>query len=314
MPVERAPAKVPRIVSLIASATEIVFGLGMGEYLVGRSHECDFPPSVLLLPVCTAPKFAVSGSSREIDRGVKDTLREAVSVYDVFDSVLEQLRPTHVITQSQCDVCAVSLRDVERAVAARIPSRPEVVSLQPNSLWDVWNDIRHVAESLGIETRGEDLVKTLQSRMASVSGRALSAGEHPRVACLEWLEPLMAAGNWVPELVEMAGGANLFGETGRHSPRMTWEQLLERDPEVIVAMPCGFEMTRTEGEMYWLKDRPEWPALSAVKNGRVYVTDGNQYLNRPGPRLVESLQILAELLHPLKFQPSFRGAGWREFW
>jgi len=302
-----------RIVSLIASATEIVYGLGMGEYLVGRSHECDFPAPVLRLPVCTAPKFAVSGSSQEIDRRVKETLQDAVSVYEVFDNVLEQLRPTHIITQSQCDVCAVSLRDVERAIAARIPGRPKVVSLRPNSLSDVWNDIRDVAGSLGVEPRGEQLVKTLQSRMAFLSERALSAGEHPRVACLEWLEPLMAAGNWVPELVDMAGGVDLFGVAGKHSPWMSWERLLEGDPDVIVAMPCGFDMARTEREMYWLKNRPEWLALRAVKGRRVYVTDGNQYFNRPGPRLVESLQILAELFYPCKFRPSFRGAAWGEF-
>ncbi len=301
----------PRIISLIASATEIIHALGMGEYLVGRSHECDFPPSVESLPVCTAPRFLVSGSSQEIDGKVKETLREAISVYQVYDHVLESLQPTHIITQSQCEVCAVSLRDVELALASSVSSKPRIVSLQPNSLSDVWSDIYHVGEALGVASQAERLIKTLRLRMQTISSCALSSGNRLRVACLEWLEPLMAAGNWMPELVEMAGSVRLFGETGKHSQWMSWEQVLEQDPEVVVAMPCGFDMKKTEEEMYWLTQRSEWPSLAAVKAQRVYVVDGNQYFNRPGPRLVESLQILAEILHPTKFEPVLLGVGWR---
>jgi len=303
----------PRIVSLIASATEIVHALGLGGYQVGRSHECDFPQSVQSLPVCTAPKFPVSGSSQEVDEKVKDTLRQAVSVYDVFDGVLERLEPTHIITQSQCEVCAVSLRDVERAVSAGLSSKPRIVSLQPNSLPDVWNDIKDVSEALDIARRGHELIETLKSRMQSISERALLDQGRPRVACIEWLEPLMAAGNWVPELVEMTGGVNLFGEAGKHSPWMNWDQLVEADPDIIVVMPCGFGMKRTAEEMYWLTNSSQWPTLKAVRNHRVYVTDGNQFFNRPGPRLAESLQILAELLHPSAFKPELMGTGWQPF-
>jgi iron complex transport system substrate-binding protein len=289
---------VPRIVSLIASATEIVHALGQFQFLVGRSHECDFPEDVAGLPVCTRAAISVSGDSREIDRLVKDRLREAISVYEVFSDVLERLQPTHIITQTQCEVCAVSLKDVEAALASGLSSNPRIVPLHPNSLADVWDDIRRVAGALGIAQRGETVVEELKGRMCAISRRALSDQTRPTVACIEWLEPLMAAGNWLPELVEMAGGVNLFGESGRHSPWMTWEQLVAADPEVIVIMPCGWDPARTEPEMHWLTDRAEWMRLRAVRGGRVHLTDGNQYFNRPGPRLVESLEILAGVLHP----------------
>ena len=288
-----------RIVSLIASATEIVDALGQFESLVGRSHECDFPEAVASLPVCTRPAIPVSGDSREIDTLVKDRLRDAISVYEVFPDVLERLQPTHIITQTQCEVCAVSLKDVAAALASGVSSNPQIVPLRPNALGDVWDDIRRVARSLGIADRGEATVEELKARMCAISRRALSRRERPTVACIEWLEPLMAAGNWVPELVEMAGGVNLFGEPGKHSPWMSWEQLVEADPEVIVVMPCGWDSARAEPEMHWLTDRPEWAQLRAVRNGRVHLTDGNQYFNRPGPRLVESVEILATILHPL---------------
>jgi iron complex transport system substrate-binding protein len=282
-----------RIVSLIASATEIVVALGERDALVGRSHECDFPAGIEKLPCCTRPKFDVSGDSLEIDRLVKANLANALSVYEVLDDILEQLQPTHILTQTQCEVCAVSLKDVERSVASQLASKPTIVSLQPNSLADIWDDIRRVAQSLQIEERGEQILDCLQQRMRAIAAAATQTC--PRVACIEWLSPLMAAGNWVPELVEMAGGVNLFGEAGKHSPWMTWEELVERDPDVIVVMPCGFDEERTRREMYWITERPEYPGLRAVKAGRVFPVDGNQYFNRPGPRLVESLEILARL-------------------
>ena len=298
-----------RIVSLIASATEIVHALEMGSHQVGRSHECDFPESVLSLPICTAPTFSISGNSQEIDTRVKETLRKALSVYEVFDEVLEQLQPTHIITQSQCEVCAVSLREVEEAVGKRLSCQPTLVSLQPDGLDDVWKDMGLVADSLGIEAKGEELVESLSQQMDRISGRAQATDQRPRVACVEWLEPLMAAGNWMPELVGMAGGENVLGESGKHSSWMSWEELCQSDPEILVVLPCGFDMKRTREEMYWLTDRSEWSSLKAVKNGHVYLTDGHQYFNRPGPRLVESLQILGEIIHPEVFDADFEGIG-----
>ena len=298
-----------RIVSLIASATEIVDALGQLDALVGRSHECDFPPSVTSLPVCTAPRIAVDGNSREIDRLVKDKLREALSVYQVFDDALERLQPTHILTQVQCEVCAVSLRDVERSIAGRLASHPRIVPLNPNSLADIWDDIRRVAAALDIPERGEETIAGLQARMCDISARAQADAQRPRVACIEWLEPLMAAGNWTPELVAMTGGVNLFGEAAKHAPWMTWEQLIAADPDVVIVMPCGFDIERAAREMYWLTDRPGWPALRA----EVYIADGNQYFNRPGPRVVETLEILAEILHPRVFPPLHAPHAFRRF-
>ena len=302
----------PRIVSLISSATEIINALGQTPNQVGRSHECDFPPGVAALPVCTKPTIDIHADSREIDRAVKDRVRNALSVYEVFDEVLERLQPTHIITQTQCEVCAVSLRDVERSVAARLASSPKIVSLTPNSLSDVWDDIRRVAGALEIVEHGESTVASLQGRMCNISDRARRAGARPRVACIEWQEPLMAVGNWMPQLVEMAGGINLLGESGKHSGYLQWTELVMADPDVIVISPCGFDLARTVQQMYWLTERPEWSQLRAVQNRRVYLADGNQYFNRPGPRLVETLEILAEILHPETFEPAFEGPGWQK--
>ncbi len=299
-----------RIVSLIASATEMVHALGLGDFQVGRSHECDYPASVLGLPVCTEPRFDISGDSREIDRRVKESLADASSVYRVFDDVLEGLRPTHIITQTQCQVCAVSLADVERALSARFSSRPAVVALEPNSLEDLREDIRRIARACGIERRGADLVESIDCRMHEIARAAKATGQHPRVALIEWQEPLMAAGNWMPELVAMLGAENLFGRSGAHSPWLTFEELAGSDPDVVIVAPCGYDLKRTREEMHWLTDRPEWAGLRAVKQNQVYLGDGNQYFNRPGPRVVETLRILAEMLYPGAFQPEFQGRGW----
>jgi iron complex transport system substrate-binding protein len=299
-----------RIVSLIASSTEIVCALGFEKRLVGRSHECDYPASVLSLPVCTGPKFNVYGTSYEIDQRVKAIVQESLSVYRVDARLLEELQPTHIITQSQCDVCAVSLKDVEQAVCQITSSNPVIVTLEPNALEDVWADIRRVAASLNAKDRADSLIDMLQQRMKGITRRARSFDARPGVACIEWIEPLMAAGNWMPELVEMAGGVNLFGEPGKHSPWMTWEELLSRDPDMIVVTPCGFDIPRTLEEMNLLSSKPEWSSLKAVRTGRVFVADGNQYFNRPGPRLVESLEILAELTHPGVFRFGHEGTGW----
>ncbi|MBO0861338.1 MAG: cobalamin-binding protein [Chloracidobacterium sp.] len=300
----------PRVVSLIASATEIVCALGFESQMVGRSHECDFPASIKRLPVCTSPKFEIEGLSYEIDERVKAILQEALSVYRVDADLLERLRPTHIVTQSQCEVCAVSLKDVEQAVCQFTSSRPVIVSLEPNALADVWSDIRLVANALNAPERGEELVAELRRRMDEIAAKARTAPSHPTVACVEWIEPLMAAGNWTPELVEMAGGGNLFGEAGKHSPSMSWEDLLAADPDVIFISPCGFDIARTMEETNSLAGKPEWRDLKAVRWNRVFVADGNQYFNRPGPRLVESLEILAEMLHPELFHFGHEGTGW----
>ncbi len=301
-----------RIVSLIASATEMVAALGLTEQLVGRSHECDFPADVMALPICSEAKIDVSGTSREIDERVKSLAGQAISVYRVVPDVLRAVRPTHIITQTQCEVCAVSLADVEAAVCELLDCRPEIVALEPMCLEDVFHDVLRLGRALGVESRARELAQSLRSRLNDISDRVRTASR-PSIGCIEWIDPLMAAGNWVPELVDLAGGQNLLGVAGRHSPWLTVEELAARDPEIIAVMPCGFDIARTRAEMPPLVRDPRWNTLRSVRGGRVYLTDGNQYFNRPGPRLVESARILAEILHPEIFDNSLEHVGWTRF-
>ncbi len=300
-----------RIVTLLPSATEIVCALGFESELVGRSHECDFPPSVKRLPALTEPKFNPEGSSAEIDARVKTIVREALSVYRVDAAKLGELRPDAIVTQSQCEVCAVNQADVDAAVAEWTGTRPKVVSLAPYSLADVFTDMQRVAAALGAPERGDKLVHDLQIRVDEVREVATALRNKPTVACIEWIEPMMAAGNWMPQLVQIAGGTNLFGKAGEHSPWMKFEELAAADPEVIVIAPCGFGIPRASEELHLLQKQNGWKQIRAVREGRVFLADGNQYFNRPGPRIVESLQILAELIHPKTFRFGFEGDGWR---
>ncbi len=299
----------PRIVSLIASSTEIVFRLGLGAYMVGRSHECDFPEAVKNLPVCTGPKFNPDGTSYEIDQRVKAILQESLSVYRVDAEALDKLKPTHIITQAQCEVCAVSLKDVEAAACHLISSQPQIVSLEPNSLADIWTDIDRVGRALNVSERASELVESSRRRLEEISSRA-STLSHPAVACIEWIEPLMAAGNWMPEIIELAGGRNLFGAAGKHSPWLEWKDVVACDPDIIFVSPCGFDINRTMQEMHLLSELPDWSELRAVKSNNVFVCDGNAYFNRPGPRVVDSTEMLAEMMHPQEFHFGHESTGW----
>jgi iron complex transport system substrate-binding protein len=299
----------PRIVSLIASATEIVAALGLEDQLVARSHECDWPPSIAHLPRVSTPSFVTGGSSRQVDLAVKERLAKALSIYEVDPALLKELRPDVIITQTQCEVCAVTPGDVERAVCEWTDRSVRIVALEPNRLGDVWDDIRRVAEACGVPERGEELIAKLRRRVLEIGVRSAKL-EKPTVANVEWIDPLMSAGNWMPELVEMAGGTPLFGEAGKHSPWLEWQDLVAADPDVLLISPCGFGIERTLEETVLLQSKPEWPELRAVKAGAVFVADGNAYFHRPGPRLVESLEILAEILHPARFHFGHEGRGW----
>jgi iron complex transport system substrate-binding protein len=302
-----------RIVSLLPSATEIVAALGLTDAIVGRSHECDYPSEIKDRPVCTEAQLNSEKPSAQIDADVLDLVQKALSIYKIKTDVLEQLQPTHIVTQDQCDVCAVNFADVEKAVAELTQSQPKVISLQPNVLNDVWADIERVAATLGVES--QSVLTQLQSRVevCRQKTQGLAESDRPTVAAIEWTEPLMATGNWIPELVELAGGQSLFGVVGKHSPYLEWDALVKADPEVIIIMPCGFDLERTRQETMPLTHRPEWSSLHAVRSGKVFITDGNAYFNRPGPRLVDSLEILAEILHPDIFDFGYRGTGWEQF-
>ena len=300
-----------RIVSLLPSATEIIDCLGLTEVLVGRSHECDYPPSVKDLPVCTEARLDSSKKSGEIDADVQTLMQEALSIYKIKIDVLEQLQPTHIVTQDQCDVCAVNLPEVERACASLINSHPQVISLQPNLLKEVWADIERVAKTLGVEAR--PVLNKLQERIKAIANRVKDLNQKPTVVALEWTEPLMVGGNWIPELIENAGGKPLLSVKGKHSPYLFWESLIDVEPEIIVIMPCGFDLERTERESQVLTQHPGWKSLKAVKNKKVFIVDGNAYFNRPGPRLVDSAEILAEIFHPQLFDYGYRGKSWKPF-
>ena len=300
-----------RIVSLLPSATEIVAALGMLDQLVGRSHECDFPAEVQGLPICCRPRIDVTKSGAEIDRQVKDSLRAGLSVFDVDTALLRELRPDVILTQTQCDVCAVTPEDLE-AELTQGDHNPSVIDLNPQQLERFFGDIHVVAIALHVPDRGHQLVVELRGGFETLRHLTSKRRRKPTVACLEWFEPLMVAGNWVPELVEIAGGVSVGAVAGQHSPWFDWQQLLEADPEVLVLMPCGWDLARARAESAVLTSDPRWAQLSAVRAGKVFVTDGHQFFNRPGPRLLESAQILAEMLHPDACHFGHRDQNWEK--
>jgi len=303
-----------RVVSLLASSTELVCALGFRESLVGRSHECDFPESVKTLPVCSEPKFDPhKGTSRDIDNRVREIVSKSLSVYRVDTEKLRELKPDVIVTQDQCEVCAVSVKDVENAVCEILESRPQIVTLHPGTLEDVWKGFEQTAEALGKAQNGRDLVLQCKTRMQDISKKALALPETPSVLCVEWFDPLMMAANWIPEFIDMLGGKNLFGKAGEHAPRTTWQDVAASDPDIVVLMPCGWDMERSKKESVVLTERPEWQSLRAVRAGRVYLTESNQFFNRPGPRLVESLEILAEIMYPGFFSFGHEGKDWKKF-
>ncbi len=299
-----------RVVTLIPSATEIVAALGFRDHIVGRSHECDFPPRIDALPALTAPKLKTEGNSAELDERVKRLIEQGLAVYKVDAPLLRKLAPDVIVTQDQCQVCAASLADVEAATRDWTDRPVNIVSLNPMSLDDVWRDMGKVAVALGVADRGKSLIHSLTQRMRMTGDRAATVKQRPRTALIEWIEPLMAGGNWMPTLVEMAGGANLFGTAGQHSPWLEWEALKSADPDAIVIAPCGLDLARIRADFPALAKLRGWSELRAVKTKRVYFADGNQYFNRPGPRLVETLEILAEILHPDRFSFGLKGRAW----
>ena len=302
-----------RIVSLLPSATEIVAALGGLDQLVGRSHECDHPAGVERLPSCCHPTINIDAPGAEIARAVKHQLAQAISIFQVDHDLLGRLQPTLILTQDQCEVCAVNLADVESALELTTGVSTQVVSLTPANLADVWKTIETVGQAMGEGDEATMVIHRLESRLQELASAVTpdQASGRPRVACIEWIDPLMVAGNWVPELVELAGGVDVLGTAGRHSPWITWADLAVADADVIVLMPCGFDIERTRSELAPVITRSEWQQLRAVSEGQVFITDGHQFFNRPGPRLVESAEILAEILHPGRCDSGHHPDGWQ---
>ncbi len=286
-----------RIVSLLPSATEIVFALGAGDAVVGVSQECDFPPEAANRPRVVTCTIDPNAASSAIDEQVRDKTRRGEPLYHLEIELLEQLKPDLIITQALCDVCAVKATDVQRALE-RLSYRPQLLSLDPHELADVIRDVRTVGRAIDRGWDAEGLADQLTQRLETIRGATAPLDKRPRVFCLEWLSPPMTAGHWVPEMVEAAGGVEVLGRAGERSKTVTWPEILQAQPEVLVLMPCGLSIDRTRRELSQLEARSEWPQLPAVQQGRVYLVDGPALFNRSGPRLVDGVELLSTLFHP----------------
>lgn len=288
-----------KIVTLLPSATEIVCALGLRDALAGVSHECDWPPSVVGLPVLTRSRIPPGLPSVEIDRIVTAQLQEEVALYSLEIERLREIAPDLIVTQALCDVCAVSGNEVARAIGS-LPGEPQVVNLEPTCLGDVLQTLRDVASAAGCAARGESAAGALQARIDAVAARSagIPPAARPRVAALDWLDPLFSGGHWTPEIIALAGGEPCFGPAGEPSRRVDWEAFVAARPDVVLIALCGFDEARTLEDARGFLEDPRWRAFAAGSAPRVLQLDGNAYFSRPGPRLVDSLEILAHALHP----------------
>ncbi len=304
-----------RIASLLAAGTEIIDRLGLGERLVAISHECDYPPKLMNRPRVTRAIIDTEASSEAIDRQVVQLTSAGESLYRVDADTLASLRPNVIVTQTQCDVCAVSLSDLAAAVL-KIPelANAQIVPLNPTNLDGVLDDIQAIGTATDTTQEADRLVGAIRSRIARVRHRTadLPAIERPRVVCIEWMKPLIVAANWMPEMIEHAGGCSILSQAGERSRSTHWDELHACKPDVVVIMPCGFDLERILSEWLNVSQEPDWMTL-AESVERVYAVDGNAYFNRSGPRLVDSLEILASLIHPDRFPPRLHDEGiiWR---
>ena len=291
-----------RICSFLPSATEIVYLLGLGESLYGVSHECDFPSGASDKPKVVRSRIDSSSlTSQEIDAAVTDMMMRGESIYAVAEDVLQVGNPDLVVTQRLCEVCAVSFEDVEEAVS-RLDVDPTVLSLDPHGLEDVLDDIKLLGRHTNTESVAHAAVFNLRARIDVVRRTVAGASDRPTVACVEWMNPVIAAGHWVPEMVETAGGRDILGEPGAPSPRIEFERIEAADPDIVVLMPCGMNVEQATAEFNDLPDRSRWEDLRAFRSNRAFVVDSGALFSRSGPRLVDGLEVLARLVHPALFQ------------
>jgi len=286
-----------RIVTLLPSATEIVCGLGLRDRLVGVTHECDYPSDVAALPRVTESAIDISASSREIDTAVREHLETSNALYTIDVPLLASLKPDLLVTQALCDVCAVSENDVLAALH-QLPGEPKLINLEPMTLSEVFDTILMVGKSAGCPDLAIDYVRSLQARVDHIRDMAADKSDKPTVGFLEWVDPPFNGGHWTPELIEYAGGIDCFGSKHQPSRTIDYETISDADPDVLIIALCGFDEIRAEQEIEALKQQMDFGALSAVQNNRVHVLDGNSYFSRPGPRLVEALELLYGILHP----------------
>lgn len=286
-----------RICSLLPSSTEILFALGLGDSVVGVTHECDFPPEARKKPALIRPRVDPHAAPAEVDRQVAELVKRGESIYAVDAELLGSLSPDLIVTQDLCHVCAASPDDLAAALT-RLAKRPRVLSLAPHSLRDVWDDIRRVGEATAHRREAQALALTLEQRVAAIEVRAAQSGARPRVLCLEWLDPYYIAGHWVPEMVAKAGGEDVLGRPGEVSRRASADQIANSGAEIMVVMPCGYNVSRALDGYRAVEIPPSWNSLPAVRDRRIFAVDANSYFSRPGPRLADGVALLAHLLHP----------------
>lgn len=308
-----------RIVSLLPAATEWICVFGGQDALVGRSHECDYPDSIQDVPVVTNPAYESKGDSATIDEAVQEQLQNGLSLYEVDLERLRALEPDLIVTQDQCEVCAVSLPELEAQLDNWTGGAPEIVSLQPQTLKEVLDEALRLARTIECMEAAMDVIANLETGLRMLRDeigvdRTTNPQSFPTVACIEWLEPLMVAGHWMPDVVEMAGGRPVMGTAGQPTEPVEWEALREADPDVLTLMPCGFTIDETRRDLHYLTDRPGWETLSAVQDQRVALLDGNAYFNRSGPRLYRAIEVLASVLHSEEFRPEPPVAAWERQW
>ena len=303
-----------KIVTLIPSATEIVSFLGEKNSIIGRSHECDYPLGLEKIDKLTSPKINVDGTSNEINKQINSLLENSLSVYKVNVQKLKKLNPDYIVTQAHCEVCAVSFSEVEDIVEKYLNKRTKIISLQPNTLKEVFDDFDRVAEELDIyNSKNRNLINLLKKRVDQIKNLSFNK-KKPKVACVEWIDPLMVAGNWIPELVSISGGDDIFGNIGKNSHWIKFEEIKKSDPDIIIFMPCGFDINKTNEELkFFFKKNPIWKSLKSFKNESFFVVDGNQFFNRPGPRLIDSIEILLEIIHPSLTDLNYKKKGWIKF-
>ncbi len=283
-----------RIVSLLPSATEIICDLGLIDQLVGVTHECDYPAGVCDLPKVTHTLIPTDATSAEIDGQVREQLATEKALYTLNMPVLERLRPDLIVTQALCDVCAVAESEVSRA-ACNLPGKPQVVNLEPTTLSQVFESMRTVGEAADAVAQADAAIQLFEKRVAVVTERAKHIAKPPRVVLLEWIDPPFSSGHWSPELVRLAGGKEMIGKEGEPSRQVEWDEIVAADPEVMLIACCGFNKERTRQDLPILKDYSGFDSLTCVRNGKVYITDGNAYFSRPGPRLMDSLEMLSSI-------------------
>jgi len=301
----------PRIVSLLPSATEVVAAIGLANHLVGRSHACDFPVEIAAVPAMTRPRVDPAKPSRALHRNVRKLIEKALSVFEVDAERLRAARPDVIFTQHQCEACAVTEKDLSAALADWIGTAPVVVSLAPSSLRQVWNSFGTIGDALDLGWAGRELAELARERVEVIAERAPPPKDRPTVAAIEWFDPPMIAGHWVPDLIAAAGGRPILAASGEHATTTTLKKIADASADATVLMPCGFDLERTIVEGRALLARPTMARSRSVRSGKVWAVDGNAFFNRPGPRLMTSVEILAEILNPATFNAGYEGTGWK---